>query len=168
MKVKMLTALIVSFVLLCPLLGFALAGTATSVSQTWLGVNENDHSGLVVIGSTVYIFWGGVQPISPPGTVDITVIDPDGETVAQWTDQAPSQSGVNSFVPSETGTYMAIFEGYPSYHTFSLVVASASIFSAPESSLGSIMALGIGIAAFGAVALVKYKKTRALNIKILS
>jgi hypothetical protein len=140
--------------------GVAIAGTATSVSSFHAGINEDDYSGVVPLGVTVYIYWGGVSP-PDTGTVDVKVIDPDGGKILEWPNLLPSESGTKSFAASEVGEYLVILEGNPSYSAFTRIVASGSVTVVPESVLGALMAIGAGFAAFGAVGIVKKTRNKA-------
>src|SRR5208283_4711707 len=114
------------------------AGTASSLDAAWAGVNYDDHSGQVNVGATVYIYWIGVVPSD--GTVDVTVTQPDGNTLVQWQNLVPSASGTISFVASTPGTYLITFNGDPSYHVITDLIAATSIFVLPESVIGTLSA----------------------------
>ncbi len=132
-------------------------GTASSVSKAWAGVNIADVSGVVTVGSTVYIYWEGVQPPST-GTVYVTVYKPDGSMLGSWGPFTPSQSGIPSFVASLPGNYYIVLDGYPSYHLFTTFVAGISVFVLPESVFGTLAAIGAGFAAFGTVKVYRKRK----------
>ncbi|MCW4025225.1 MAG: emp24/gp25L/p24 family protein [Candidatus Bathyarchaeota archaeon] len=134
------------------------AGTAASVNKAWAGVNYYDDSGQVSLGSTVNIYWTGVVASSQGDTVDITVIDPDGNNITNWMDLTPTDSGNVSFVPDKTGSYAVIFDGHPTYYHFSTVVAVSSVFVLPESFLGTLLALSTGFTAIGVFRVWKTRK----------
>ena len=136
----------------------ASTGTATSVSKAWAGVNINDDSGVVNLGSTVHIYWTGVSPST--GTVYVTVYKPDGTFLQSWGPLDPTKSGTPSFTTSMVGNYYIFLDGYPSYHMFSTIVASVSVFVVPESVFGTLAAVGAGVAAFGTFGLIKVKRKK--------
>ena len=131
---------------------------ASSLDTAWAGVNYNDHSGQVNVGATVYIYWTGVVPSD--GTVDVAVIQPDGTTLIQWQDLSPSASGTISFIASESGTYLITFNGEPSYHTYTDLIAATSVFVLPESVIGALAAMVSGFAAVCVFGVVKYKNAK--------
>lgn len=134
-------------------------GTAGSVSSAWAGQNPTDYTGVVPLGSTVHIYWTGVQNPTT-GTVVITVIDPNGAFVTNFAGHAwgPSDSGTPSFTASMVGNYYIVFDGWPSYHLFTTVVAGISVFVVPESVFGTLAAVGAGFAAFATVNIYRKRK----------
>jgi hypothetical protein len=133
------------------------AGSAVCVDKAWAGINPADDSGRVAYGSTVYIYWTGVQPSSSGDTVDVTVINPQGTTIAQWTDLSPEASGTKSFTADIRGTYAVVLDGNPTYKSYSTLVAASSIFVVPESAWGALMALATGLGAVTVFGVVKKK-----------
>jgi len=140
----------------CLLVGVAHAGTATSLSNVSAGANSSDNSGQCATGSCVYIYWSGITPSD--GTVDITVYNPDGTVNSQWTDLAPSASGTIMFTPEQLGTYLIIFDGYPTYHLATYQIAAVSYFNSPESAIGAAAAMISAFAAFGVLAVIKKRR----------
>ena len=136
-------------------------GTATSVSNAWAGVNINDKSGQVPLGSTVYVYWTGVSPSG--GTVVVNLYDPNGNFVKTWGSLDPTQSGTPSFTASMTGNYLIVLTGDPSYHLITTTVASVSVFVAPEYALGALAALG---ACFASLLVYKRKSLPSLRLNI--
>jgi hypothetical protein len=135
------------------------ASSAASVDKAWAGMNPNDDSGQVTQGSIVNIYWTGVVASADGNTVDIKVIDPNGNQVAFWTGLGPSASGTIHFEAAEYGTYGIIMEGHPTYYKYSTTVAASSVFALPETALGTLMALASGFAAFGVLGIAKTKRT---------
>jgi hypothetical protein len=147
-------------VLVSLMTGVVSAGTAASVSMAYVGTSMSARSGQVDLGATVYIYWTGVVASSKGNTVDVTVINPAGNAVANWYNLAPSASGTISFVASSPGNYYIMFDGYPSYHLFTTYVASASVFVLPEGMLGTLITLVAGFSAFGFLGVVKTKREK--------
>ncbi len=163
--------IILSIAIIAPLMinvVHAGTGTANTVGQVWLDAQQNDPTGQYCIsqasvGQTVYIYWGHITP--PSGTVKIVVTpyDEDGNALT------PIQLGILS--PSASGTTAASFvvpntpNGYCDVSLYGQatkkatlrVVASVTLFVLPESTFGTLAALGAGLAAFAV-----YKKRNSL------
>jgi hypothetical protein len=142
----------------CLLVGVAHAGTAVSLSNVSAGANSNYNSGQCPTGSCVYIYWSGITPSD--GTVDITVYNPDGTVNAQWADLAPDASGTIMFTPEQVGTYLIVFDGYPTYHLATYQIAAVSYFNLPESSIGALATVISAFTAFGALAVVRKRNPK--------
>lgn len=161
MNSKAVALIMVSVILtVLPTINIASAGTAASVSTVHMGADFDDYSGVVYVGTTVYIYWDGVNPSSEGDTVDITVIKPDGSILTSWLDLPPSASGTISFVANEEGTYGAFLYGFPTYHEYTTIIASTSIHVLPESVLGTSIAIIAGLAAVGTLGIVKAKRSK--------
>lgn len=161
MKGKKAALILLSVVVIASLIISGVhAGSAAAVSRIYLGVDPNDHHGVVDLGATVYIYWDGVVPSDLGNTVDITVIKPDGSVLTHWYDRPPSASGALSFVANMLGTYLVILDGHPTYYMYSTVVASASIFVLPESILGTSVALVACFSAVGVLGVIKIKRSK--------
>jgi hypothetical protein len=160
---KALVASVIGVLFLFSIVSFANAqvrnptGTANSVSKAWAGVDINDFSGTVSLGSTVYVFWTGVSPPAT-GTVYVTIYNPDGSMLSTSGPYTPAQSGTPSFVASLPGNYYIVLDGYPSYHLVTTFVAGVSLFVLPESVFGTLAAVGAGFAAVGTVKLYRKRK----------
>jgi hypothetical protein len=79
------------------------AGTAVSVNKAWAGINYDDDSGRVSLGSTVYIYWTGVVASSQGDTVDVTVINPDGNNITNWMSLTPADSAASHLCQTRRG-----------------------------------------------------------------
>ena len=159
MNIKKTCLVVFTLLIACTLLvGVAHAGTASSLSNVSAGANSNDNSGQCPTGSCVYIYWTGITPSG--GTVDITVYNPDGTVNEQWTNLAPDATGTIMFTPGQVGTYLIVFDGYPSYHIATYQIAAVSYFNLPESAIGALAAVISAFAAFGVLAVVRKRRTR--------
>jgi ABC-type antimicrobial peptide transport system permease subunit len=138
--------------------GVCSAGTAASVNKMWASTNYGDASSQVGLGSTVFIHWTGVVPSAFGDTVDVTVIDPYGNNMTNWQELEPSESGTISFVANTYGSYAVIFDGHPTYYTYTTIVAVTSFFVVPEGVLGTLMALVSGFVAVGIIGVVKIRR----------
>jgi hypothetical protein len=76
-----------------------------------------------------------------------------GDTVAYWQNLTPSASGTIFFVPDQTGTYLVTFDGDPTYHIFTTLIAATSVYVLPECVLGTLSAVACGFVAVGVYSL---------------
>ncbi len=137
-------------------ISFAYAGSATSVSNFRVGVTPTDMSGQAPLNTQVYVYWDSITPSG--GTVDITIYNPSGVLIASYPNVAPSASGTIHFTVDTPGSYYVQADGFPSYHAATTFVAGASVLVLPESVLGTLAAVGAGVAAFGTVKLYQKRK----------
>lgn len=131
------------------------AGTATGVSNCWVGVTESDHSGQVPLNTWVYVYFDGVSPTG--ASVDVTVCDPAGNTILTQADV--TTSGDVTFKAEIPGTYCVSLNGYPSYHDETTFVAGASLIVLPEGILGTLLGVVSAVGAVAVFGVVKKRKT---------
>ena len=98
------------------------------------------------LGATVFISW------SADGTVDIEVKN-DATNEVVYSQYGAAMTGEDSFVPPSPGDYTVYVNGLNTK-----IINIDTFFVVPESVLGSLAALGAGVAAFGTVAVVKRKR----------
>ena len=167
MNVKKIALITLSLIMLASFMVTVVsASTATSVGSIWADSQPNDQAGNykireAYVGQTVYIYWEEVYPDG--GTVDIIVEAYDNNqvyftTIGVGTGLAPAASGTVSFiVPNVPGGVCNIkLNGISIIYS----VASVTVFVVPESVLGSAMAALAGFAAFGAIGIVKHKRSK--------
>jgi len=109
------------------------------------------------VDQTIYIGWTA----SPTGaTVDISVVDPNNNAVtltlpsgvARPTDLPQTDSFQVSFLATTVGIYTITVSGV----TYQIAVGTVNVL--PESTIGALMPIATGLAAAGAVALIKTKR----------
>jgi hypothetical protein len=153
-------------IIICSLITFSAisivtAGTAQS-ANAWGSIDEKGSVvSSVTIGTTVSIFWNCYPKTS---TVDIWVtyqanLDADEVPVidASWTGLGIDLNGSKSFNADQYGYYYIYCQG-----GIKSKITVSSVFSAPESVFGALSAVGAGVAAFGAFAVIKKRKSSIL------
>ena len=159
MNVKRFALIVLSIAILTSLtISYAYAGTAKTVRNLTIGINESDDSGVVNLNAIVKIWWTGITPST--GTVDVTVYKPDGTKLPQWLNLEPTQSGKISFVVDIPGEYLVVLEGNPNVKLYGNLVAYSTIFALPESVLGTSITLIAGFAAVGMFGVVRKKQSK--------
>jgi len=156
-------------------INLAQAGTATTVRLVDGYHSTGVNDGVFITNENVYIGWSASGVSNP--SVDVYVISiSSGEKVTLYkAETALGSGGVDSgtdlynqplssvkciyFIPQDDGWYEIHCIGLEtsSYK----VVGVGTVLVTPESALGSIMAIGAGIAAFGAIGVVKQRHSKA-------
>ncbi|MDR0797200.1 MAG: hypothetical protein LBE70_00555 [Nitrososphaerota archaeon] len=156
MNLKKLLVPIVCVMIAMSLVGLSSTASATDAGYVWC---TSDRSGSVPImkanvNEVIYIHWDHLELGNP---VDIMVVGPNNDDVKpfiEWSAATDAQRGALAFIPDTPGEWYIIVNDVQTYS----VIAECTVFVVPESTIGSLMALSAGFAAFGAVAIVKKYK----------
>jgi hypothetical protein len=135
--------------------------TATSGSVWTSNVNNpNVHVNSFVVGQSIYIFWSTELNGVTGGTVNIAIynVDTDAEVYVFPGGPFTLNEQPKIWVPTEPGTYQIVLNG----KFLTRPVAVATVLVAPESVFGALSAVGAGVAAFGAFAVIKKRKSSIL------
>lgn len=176
MKVKRIIMLVgICVALLACSINLAQAGTAITVYAVDGYHSNGVNDGLFVTNENVYISWSasGSNPL-----VDVYVISiSSGQKVELFkSNTALGSGGVDSgtelynqplssvkciyFVPEENGYYQIYCIGLEIQPSSFKVIGVGTVLVTPESGLGSVMALATGLAAIGAIGIVKQRYSK--------
>jgi hypothetical protein len=165
-QIKSAISVVLGLLIFTSVIGLVSADGATRgfVWTTIDGDDDNWETDFLVY-QNIYINWIARPSLS---TVDISVTFQDLSDVPLLNVGPPEQSetgdallqaesGTIFFVPTQPGKYTIHMEGYAD-----IEIAVATVLVAPESVFGALSAVGAGVAAFGAFAVIKKRKSSIL------